>query len=87
MQIDDNVIIKYKFTRKTKNGDYTDSIDFTPQEFEALNESDLEGMIQARISAFESIVATEIDYEQELLDQKQRLQSYLADIESQILQV
>ena len=52
----DKVSIKVEFTRQVNGNNFTDSLYFTPEEYEAMSEKELEAKKQERVDNFQAFI-------------------------------
>lgn len=54
--MEDKVTIKVEFTREVNGNSFTDSLYFTPEEYEAMSEKELDAKKQERVDNFQAFI-------------------------------
>ena len=54
--MEDKVSIKVQFTRQVNGNNFTDSLYFTPEEYEAMSEKQMDKLKQERVDNFQAII-------------------------------
>ena len=84
----DKVSIKVEFTRQVNGNNFTDSLYFTPEEYEAMSEKQLNVLKQERVDNFQAIIDNPPQppepTKEELEQQKQMLQDQVAELDARI---
>lgn len=85
-----NIYIQYRIKEQTKHGEFNDAIYFTQEEFELLNQKDLESEVSTRINTWVNFVdeqskMSSIEPTKEVLElMKSELQKKLDSVEEKL---
>lgn len=85
--MEDKVSIKVEFTREVNGNNFTDSLYFTPEEYEALSEKQLDKLKKERVDNFQAYIDNPPQYEptkEELEVAKEMAVEQLAKLDEKI---
>lgn len=83
----DTVKIQVRFSKETRHGRYSDSLYFTPEDYETLLPEQLEAMKGERVNRWIAMMDNRVyvePAEEDLLREKERLEQELAELNARI---
>lgn len=83
----DAVKIQVRFSKETKHGRYSDSLYFTPEDYETLLPEQLEAMKEERVNRWVTMMDNRVVHEpteEDLLREKERLEEELAELNARL---
>ena len=87
--MEDKISIKVEFTEEVNGNKFTDSLYFTPEDYEALSEKQLNSLKKERVDNFKAFIDNPPEpiepTKEELEQQKQMLQDQVAELDARIV--